>query len=286
MVIGLSRRKNILKRVLIAVTLLSNLRWYDITAAKTLMTKVYGDSNILMRIIKLLQWTIPHLFNSIPNAITLVEFSDNLSQLPYWLASKNPLENHPWNSNPQAQIPEKVEVVVIGAGFTGAASAYHWSKQRGGNMTVLEMNEASSGASGRNAGIVVMGRYFATVKNTVLTHLQKSRTDLNYDQQDKLSNKFASIYVQSAYKNADMIEKTILDENIDCEYSRNGWIQWKHLDSKKPLDYSVKLGNDFGFYDWTKIEPEYAKKIGGIRLESPAGFSQRAATWHPAKWVL
>ena len=92
MVIGLSRRKNILKRVLIAVTLLSNLRWYDITAAKTLMTKVYGDSNILMRIIKLLQWTIPHLFNSIPNAITLVEFSDNLSQLPYWLASKNPLE--------------------------------------------------------------------------------------------------------------------------------------------------------------------------------------------------
>ena len=285
MVIGLSRRKNILKRVLIAVTLLSNLRWYDITAAKTLMTKVYGDSNILMRIIKLLQWTIPHLFNSIPNAITLVEFSDNLSQLPYWLASKNPLENHPWNSNPQAQIPEKVEVVVIGAGFTGAASAYHWSKQRGGNMTVLEMNEASSGASGRNAGIVVMGRYFATVKNTVLTHIQKSRTDLNYDQQDKLSNKFASIYVQSAYKNADMIEKTILDENIDCEYSRNGWIQWKHLDSKKPLDYSVKLGNDFGFYDWTKIEPEYAKKIGGIRLESPAGFSQRAATWHPAKWV-
>ena len=278
-------KNSILKRVLIAITLISNLRWYDITAAKTLMTKVYGDSNILMRIIKLIQWTIPHLLNSIPNAITSVEFSDNLTQLPYWLSAKNPLENYPWTTDPQTQIPEKVDVVVIGAGFTGAASAYHWSKQAGGSMAVLEMNEASSGASGRNAGIVVMGRYFATVKNTVYTHLQKSRKDLNYNQQDKLSNMFASIYVQSAYKNADMIEKTILDENIDCEYSRKGWIQWKHFDSKKSLDHSVQLGNDFGFNDWTKIEPEYAEKIGGIKLGSPAGFSRRAATWHPAKWV-
>ena len=57
---------------------------------------------------------------------------------------------------------------VIGAGFTGSACAYHWSKQDDGRtMAVLEMNEAASGASGRNEA--PKGRVTSTASVTATT---------------------------------------------------------------------------------------------------------------------
>ena len=176
-------------------------------------------------------------------------------------------------------------VVVIGAGFTGAGCAYFWSKQKAESMVVLEMDDPASGASGRNGGEIVMGRYFAMVKKTVTKYLEKVRFDLSSKKLDQLSSKFAYSYTKSAYKNAAMIEKTIREEGIDCDYKREGWIQEYKIEDQVALMESVRLGQEAGFNDWTTISPQKAKQNGGMIVECPAGFSRGTATFHPAKWV-
>ena len=115
---------------------------------------------------------------TIPNSMVEVRFAAKVSTKSHWMASGNPIEGHPWASDPNTKIPIQAEIVVIGAGFTGAASAYHWSKKHGGLMVVLEMDEVASGASGRNQGVVVMGRFFSYVKAMMLQNLPLARSDL------------------------------------------------------------------------------------------------------------
>ena len=71
------------------------------------------------------------------------------------------------------------------------------------------MNQAASGASGRNEGVVVMGRYFSFVKSMMETNLFKTRPDLSTPQIAQMASQFASAYVKSSYTNSEMIEKTI-----------------------------------------------------------------------------
>ena len=204
-----------------------------------------------------------------------------------WLIDANPLANHPWKSDPSARLPQEVDTVVIGAGFTGAALAYHWARRapEERRLLVLEMDDPASGSSGRNEGLVVMGRYFKMVHDTVLDRLPSLRPDLNRDQQRRLARQFAGVYCQAAYRNADMIEKTILSEGFDCDYSRSGWVQGQDALGQAGLEASVKMAVETGFTDWTSIGPEEVAERSGMQVNHAAGFSRAAASWHPAKWV-
>ena len=108
---------------------------------------------------KFLGWSLRQMLDEIPTAMADTTWARKVSKTPVWLAQGNPLENHPWQSDRNASLPESVDVVVIGAGFTGGALAYHWSKRAPveSKLVVLEMDDAASGSSGRNEGLVVMG---------------------------------------------------------------------------------------------------------------------------------
>ena len=274
-----------LNRIRVAIGLLAGLRRHDLRAARSFFGRMYPSHSGPARLLKFAEWTMWQMFGTIPSALTTASFSRPVSRTSLWLSADNPLANHPWSTDPNARLPEEAEVAVIGAGFTGAACAYHWSKQDGGTMAVLEMNEAASGASGRNEGLVVMGRYYANVKDTVLQHLHRIRTDLSPQQRDRLASMFAAAYVRSAYKNADLIAQTIEDEGFDCDYAREGCVQARDAEEQPALEESVRLGREAGFDDWSKIEPEEALRLGGMRVDHPSGFSSGAASWHPARWV-
>jgi glycine/D-amino acid oxidase-like deaminating enzyme len=274
-----------LGRVKVALGLLLGLRPHDLGAARTFVATAYPSVSTPVALLRFAGWVAGQAFGTIPNALTTVSFARHVSRISVWLASENPVANHPWATRPDAELPRQVEVAVIGAGFTGSACAYHWSKHGGGPMAVLEMNEAASGASGRNEGLVVMGRFFAYVKRTMRQDLDRIRDDLSPDQRDLLSSRFADAYVRSAYRNSDLIEATVRDEGFQCDYTREGWIQAGDGAAQGDLRESVRLGEEAGFDDWTSLEPAEVLERGGMAVDHPAGFSRRTASWHPARWV-
>ena len=69
----------------------------------------------------------------------------------YWQADRETREVSPALSG-----DIKVDVAIIGGGFTGLSAAYHLKADEPGlNVAVLEAETAGFGASGRNAGFVM-----------------------------------------------------------------------------------------------------------------------------------
>ena len=225
----------------------------------------------------------------IPDALCTATFAPDVSRTPIWLADGNPLENHPWGTMPEATLPERVHVVVIGAGFTGGALAYHWSRRAAADpemtLAVLDMGEAASGSSGRNEGLVLMGRYCHMVEQTVLKHLPAVRSDLAEPDRRQLARQFAVAYCQAAYRNGDLIEETIRREGFDCDYERQGWVQARDADQQTALAESVRTALETGLTDWTSMTEKEVLRRTGMKVEHSAGFSVAAASFHPAKWV-
>ena len=275
------------KRLSVAVRLLLGLRLPDLQAAQVYADKRFAGQPFLIRWGRFVAWTWHQMLISIPDASRDLIISGRISKTPMWLVDPNPLANHPWQGDPAAALPKEVDTVVIGAGFTGAAVAYHWAGTAPGDrrMVVLEMDDPASGSSGRNEGLVVMGRYFKMVRDTVRDGLTHLRPDLDDKQRLQLSRQFAHVYCRAAYRNADLIEKTIQSEGFDCDYARAGWVQAQDSEGSSALEESVKMATESGFVDWTSIEPREVEEKTGMHVEQKAGFSKAAASWHPAKWV-
>lgn len=67
---------------------------------------------------------------------------------PFWLTAGHSLSSH--RSTPE--LPPTQDVLIIGAGFAGAACAYYLTQapDAPASVTILEARDACSGATGRN----------------------------------------------------------------------------------------------------------------------------------------
>ena len=274
-----------MKRLLLVLNLLLSMRRHEFRAARTWINTMYPGKKLMRRLLLFFKWSVETMWRTIPNAKDRVQFKNPVSRTPVWLRDKNPLENHPWKDSTDLTIPESAEVVVIGAGFTGVGAAYHWSKHGKDKMVILEMNEAASGSGGRNAGVVTMGRYYYYVHSTVLKNLEKSRPDLSEEKRVAYAHEFARPYVIAGVKSNQMIEQTIKDEGIECDYVKKGWVWTTDDEGKdKPL-VAQRMGEETGFTDWISISKEEAMEKAGIKTNNNAGHSRGTANWHPAKWI-
>src|SRR5690348_13023875 len=113
-------------------------------------------------------------------------------------------------------LPERVDVAVIGAGFTGLSAARTLAK-RGAKVAVLESETIGWGASSRNGGMVLTG-----LKRGV----------------NKLVSMYGHERAKQMYKASlatiDCVEQIVREENIDCNFSRSGHLEvackQKHFD--------------------------------------------------------
>ena len=281
------RNVSLLSRVAFVIELLIGLRKQDFQAARHFVGLKWGGDPWPLRWLKFAGWALYQTWINMPLALHCLDISGKVSRTPMWLEDENPWEEHPWRDDESAEIPDTAEVVVIGAGFPGSAAAYHWARRAGADrrLVLLEMDDPASGASGRNEGLVVMGRHFKMVRDTVGKSLRKVRPDLDAGGRRKLASRFAKVYCEAAYQNADLIEQAIEAHEFRCDYKRAGWVQARTEEEQKALRLSVRLAEQSGCDDWTMLEPADSRKLSGMRLNLPAGFSQQAASWHPAKWV-
>ncbi len=113
-------------------------------------------------------------------------------------------------------LPEVVDVVVIGAGFTGLSAARTLAK-RGAKVAVLESETIGWGASSRNGGMVLTGMKLGV--NQLISKYGRELTRRMY---------------AASLATIDCVEQIIRDEAIHCDFSRCGHLEvackQKHFD--------------------------------------------------------
>jgi glycine/D-amino acid oxidase-like deaminating enzyme len=104
-------------------------------------------------------------------------------------------------------LPQRADVVVIGAGFTGLSAARTLAKA-GANVVVLEANSIGWGASSRNGGMV-------------LTGLKLSPETLA----SRYGMELARRMYAASLASIDLVEQIVREENIACDFSRCGHLE-------------------------------------------------------------
>jgi glycine/D-amino acid oxidase-like deaminating enzyme len=129
----------------------------------------------------------------------------------YWLSTVEMPK-----SDPAQALPERVDVAVIGSGFTGLSAARTLAI-RGAKVAVLEAETIGWGASSRNGGMVLTGMKLGV--NKLISMYGRELTQRMY---------------AASLATIDSVEKLIQEENIRCDFSRCGHLEvackQKHFD--------------------------------------------------------
>jgi len=121
----------------------------------------------------------------------------------------------PGEGNTITPLPEKVDVAIIGGGYTGLSAARTLAK-RGVKVAVLEAETIGWGASSRNGGMTLTGLkpgMHGVVK--------------------KYGREIARRLFHCSVESVDTVEQIVRDENIDCGFARYGHL----LTASKPSHF-------------------------------------------------
>jgi glycine/D-amino acid oxidase-like deaminating enzyme len=124
-----------------------------------------------------------------------------LKQSPYWWSAP------PLPPSYEGPLPERMDVVVVGGGYTGLSAALRLA-QSGASVVVLEKETIGFGASSRNGGQVLTG--LKVPPRTLLKRFGRERAREIY------ASSLAAI---------DFLEELIAREGIDCDYQRSGHLE-------------------------------------------------------------
>ena len=118
---------------------------------------------------------------------------------PYWLDTATPSGDY--RANP---LPERADVAIVGAGFTGLSAALEAAKH-GAKVVVLDEHTVGWGASGRNGGMATTGLAIGLGKAI------------------KRYGRSQALEMFSEYNRAiDTIEELVKEHSIECDFRRSG----------------------------------------------------------------
>jgi glycine/D-amino acid oxidase-like deaminating enzyme len=167
-----------------------------------------------------------------------------------------------------APLPDRVDVAVIGAGYTGLAAARALAR-RGASVAVLEARTVGWGASSRNGGMVLTGLKLEAAQLAAKYRLPAAR------------RMFAA-----ALAAIDCVEQLVAEEQIDCDFKRSGHLllACKPAHFRAMLHEAALLKRDFGHATRPLAPAELRGEIGsgvyhgGLLDEASAGLN-------PARFV-
>jgi len=200
------------------------------------------------------------------------------------LHDKSPGENEPYPSSYWADVSgekpdddgklsgeHNIDVVVIGAGYTGLSCAYHLAKHHGINAIVLEANQSAWGCSGRNAGFIL-----------------KSSGRMSFSQ---MSAKWGEEVMRGIYNEMSAGAETVnelIAQGIDCDSQPPGYIKVAHKPSKlKELFALAKLQQKMFNYDVQVLSKSDVRQqfmddnnaYGAIRYQDGFGLNPLKLAW-------
>lgn len=130
---------------------------------------------------------------------------------PYWLATSGA-----FTGGSQDDLPDRVDVAIVGGGFTGLSAARVLARQ-GACVAVLEGGRVIGQASGRNGGHINTG----TAQS--ISSLAASHGEAN-------AQRFYEAFHQATLT----VARIIADEQIDCDYRSSGKLKL----AAKPQHYA------------------------------------------------
>lgn len=187
-----------------------------------------------------------------------------MNSMSVWEATANERPKRP-----VLQGEKTCDVVIVGGGFTGLSVAYHL-QQRNVDTVVLEKGVVGGGASGRNGGEVLIG-YVESMRSLA----------------KKYGRDAARQMFQMSLDSIDLIERIIQEEDIACDFQRNGNL----LAAYKPshLD-DLKREQQF-LYEAYQFESKIVEKED-LHTELDSSFyhgafvDERSAIFHPLNYCL
>lgn len=189
----------------------------------------------------------------------------NLSgkQISYWIDSTPTANFPPLNNN------LSVDVAIVGGGIAGITAAT-LLKRAGKTVAVIESQQISTGVSGHT-----------TAKVTSLHQLIYADLIKNHGEEK------AHIYAQSNQAALEFVAKTVTEEQIDCDFSRQSAYTFAETednikDIEKEVEAALKLGLPATFVRETSLPFPIA---GAIKFDNQAQFHSRKYLLHLIKQI-
>ena len=208
-----------------------------------------------------------------------------LNDQSFWHRTPHTLANYQTTTS----LPKVADVVVIGAGLTGAAAAYHL-KNTGMQIAVLDQGDPAGEASGRNGGNFELlpensvGIYEGLAPGR-LAFMRRRYPRVPIEVLQAVSERQASLVLGLALRNRDILKETILNEGISCDFSPKGWL---HIASNEKEEQAVCDEVSLAAQHGQRIEIWSRSKISeqfGINAGFLGRFIPGDGTYHPFKYV-
>jgi glycine/D-amino acid oxidase-like deaminating enzyme len=208
---------------------------------------------------------------------------------PFWFRSGNPLANY----QSQPDLPSAADVVVIGAGLTGASTAYHLAADAAAHrlrVVILDAGDPAGEASGRNGGNFELipensvGAYEGLAKER-FDFLSRTYRSLPREVLQAESERQASLVLGIALRNREILKSIILTEGIKCDFSPRGWLHLACNEAEErgiceEVILAARHGQRVEIWPRSKIRSEF-----GFDSEYLGRFVPGDGTYHPFKYV-
>lgn len=187
---------------------------------------------------------------NVPQAV----LSPDYRERPFWWDGATP------PSIPEVDLPEEVDAVVIGAGYTGLGAGIELTRL-GRSVLVLDKHESGFGASTRNGGMIHPG--------------VKLELDELFRKMGSLGRRIYDFTVEAFLA----AERLFEEEQLDCAYRRSGHMYLaarpSHVRSLRAIErlYRDRLAQDAFFVPRDTLREEIGSEAfhGGVVVELSGG---------------
>jgi glycine/D-amino acid oxidase-like deaminating enzyme/nitrite reductase/ring-hydroxylating ferredoxin subunit len=178
------------------------------------------------------------------------------SHISYWTDDAAAITLNPLRENLET------EVVIIGGGLSGISIAYALSKE-GKKVVVIEDGLIGSGETGRTTA-----------------HLTSALEERYFEYEKMYDEKTAGLLAESHQAAIDFIERTVREEQIDCDFERMNGYLFLH-----PSDKEENLGKELAAANRAGLSVRVEDHTPGMTLHINSICFENQAQFHPLKYI-